>query len=106
MDIEQLKLVLETLQGLGHETSNLAVLWLSLKYGTMVLGWLISVGVIVYVATLIYRAATSDTDESFFKAMRDQLGTGTRGGLSRRELDATQQAIRELVAAHVAANPR
>lgn len=101
MDIEQLKLVLETLQGLGHETSNLTVIWLSLKYGTMVLGWLLSVGVIVYVTTRIYRAVTSGTDEAFFGAMRDQLGTGRRGALTRDELHDTKRAIRTLVSEYV-----
>jgi hypothetical protein len=32
MEIEQLKLILETLQGLGHEAGNLAVLYLWLQF--------------------------------------------------------------------------
>ena len=37
MDIEQLKLILETLQGLGHEAGNLAVLYLWLHISGSVL---------------------------------------------------------------------
>ena len=98
MDIEQLKLVLETLQGLGHETSTLAMIWLSLTYGTEVLGWLIAAGVITYVCRLFYSACTTESQEQFFKEMRDHLGTGTSGPLTNRELRDTKNAIRVLVA--------
>jgi hypothetical protein len=102
MDIEQLKLVLETLQSVSHEAGSLAVLWMWLKFGAAAVGHLSIMVVIVVVAYFIYNAVRmsygDDAYERFFRDMRDQLRTGTGGCLTGTERDNTMAAIRALVA--------
>ena len=102
MDIEQLKLILETLQGVGHEAGNLAVLYLWLQFGASALANLSLSGVFLGACYLIYRGIRmgtgSDVCENFLRDMRDQLGTGISGPLSVNERDRTMNALRQLVA--------
>jgi hypothetical protein len=102
MDIEQLKLILETLQGVGHEAGNLAVLYLWLQFGSSALTNLSFVGVFVGVGWIIFKAIKMgsgvDVCENFIREMRDHLGTGISGSLSVSERDRTMAAIRALVA--------
>lgn len=102
MDIEQLKLILETLQGVSHDAGNLVVLWLWLKFGAAAAGHLSIMAVIVAVAYLIYKAIRlsygDDAYERFFRDMRDQLRTGTSGCLTDGERNSTMTALRALVA--------
>jgi hypothetical protein len=104
MDIEQLKLILETLQGVGHEAGNLAVLYLWLQFAGGVLTNLSIMGALLGIAYIIYRAIRmsqgSDESEAFLCEMRDQLGTGMRGILSSEERHRTMTALRQLVAKH------
>jgi hypothetical protein len=104
MEIEQLKLILETLQGLGHEAGNLAVLYLWLQFIGGVLTNLSVMGVLLGVTYLIYRAIRMscgyDEADAFFREMRDQLGTGIYGSLSSDERQRTMTALRKLVAKH------
>ena len=102
MDIEQLKLILETLQGVGHEAGNLAVLYLWLQFVGGVFTNLSIMGVCVGIAYFIYRAIRMsqghDATDTFLREMRDQLHTGTYGHLSDDERQRTMAAIRALVA--------
>lgn len=102
MEIEQLKLILETLQGVGHEASTLAMLYLWLKFAGGVLTNLCFVGVFVGLFYVIYRAirmsAGHDEAEAFLREMRDQLNTGTGGHLTDHERQRTISAIHALVA--------
>ena len=102
MDIEQLKLILETLQGVGHEAGNLAVLYLWLQFGSSILGHLTLASVFIGLFYVIYRAIRmgtgGDVCENFMREMRDHLGTGISGSLSVSERDRTMAAIRALVA--------
>jgi hypothetical protein len=102
MDIEQLKLILETLQGVGHEAGNLAVLYLWLQFGSSALGYLSPVSVLLGAGWIIFKAIRmgygGDVCEQFLCEMRDQLGTGIRGSLSNDERARTMAAIRALVA--------
>jgi hypothetical protein len=104
MDIEQLKLILETLQGVGHEAGNLAVLYLWLQFGASILGNLTLASVFIGLFYVIYRAIRMsqghDESEAFLREMRDQLGTGIYGSLSSDERHRTMTALRRLVAKH------
>jgi hypothetical protein len=104
MDIEQLKLILETLQGVGHEAGNLAVLYLWLQFIGGVLTNLSIMGALLGVTYIIYKAIMisqgHDESESFLCEMRDQLGTGVYGHLSKDERQRTMTALRRLVAKH------
>ena len=111
MDIEQLKLILETLQGVGHEAGNLAVLYLWLQFGASILGHLTLASVFMGLFYVIYRAIRMtqghDQADDFLREMRDQLGTGVHGlrtgvygHLSSDERHRTMAALRKLVAKH------
>ena len=104
MDIEQLKLILETLQGVGHEAGNLAVLYLWLQFAGGVLTNLSHIGIFLGLFYFIYMAVRMsnghDEAEAFLREMRDQLGTGTGGHLSSDERHRTMTALRKLVAKH------
>ena len=101
MDIEQLKLILETLQGVGHEAGNLAVLYLWLQFGASALGYLTATCVVLGIGWIIFKAIKMgsgvDVCENFIREMRDHLGTGISGSLSVSERDRTMAAIRALV---------
>jgi hypothetical protein len=104
MEIEQLKLILETLQGLGHEAGSLAVLYLWLQFAGGVLTNLSIMGACVGVTYFIYKAIMisqgHDESDAFLREMRDQLGTGTGGYLTTDERNRTMTALRQLVAKH------
>jgi hypothetical protein len=104
MDIEQLKLILETLQGVGHEAGNLAVLYLWLQFAGGVLTNMSLIGIFSGLFYFIYRAIRMtqgyDGTDAFFREMRDQLGTGVYGHLSSDERQRTMTALRKLVAKH------
>jgi hypothetical protein len=102
MEIEQLKLILETLQGVGHEAGNLAVLYLWLQFVGGVLTNLSFAGVFVGIGYFIYKGVRMNVDhdevEAFLREMRDHLGTGTAGPLTDHERQCTISALRMLVA--------
>ena len=102
MEIEQLKLILETLQGVGHEAGNLAVLYLWLQFAASALGNVSMLVFLLGAGYLIYKGIRMGTDgdvcEQFLRDMRDQLGTGISGPLSNSERQRTMLAIRALVA--------
>ena len=104
MDIEQLKLILETLQGVGHEAGNLAVLYLWLQFAGSAAANLCVASVLVGVAYFGYRSIRvgygADTYDAFFRDMRNQLITGTGGYLTDDERQRTMAALRQLVAKH------
>ena len=104
MEIEQLKLILETLQGVGHEAGNLAVLYLWLQFIGGVLTNLSVIGIFLGLFYFIYRAIRIsqgyDQADDFLREMRDQLGTGVYGHLSSDERHRTMTALRKLVAKH------
>jgi hypothetical protein len=104
MDIEQLKLILETLQGVGHEAGNLAVLYLWLQFAGGVLTNLSLIGIFLGLFYFIYRAVRMsngyDESDAFLREMRDQLGTGIYGSLTSDERQRTMTALRKLVAKH------
>jgi hypothetical protein len=104
MDIEQLKLILETLQGVGHEAGNLAVLYLWLQFAASTIGHLLFAAFLGVAAYLIYKGIRAgsgvDVCEQFICEMRDQLGTGVYGHLSKDERQRTMTALRRLVAKH------
>ena len=102
MEIEQLKLILETLQGVGQEAGSLAVLYLWLKFGATVLGQISFAGGVAGIAYIIYRGIRlsygAESTDQFLCEMRDQLKTGVGGCLTDDERQRTIAALRQLVA--------
>jgi hypothetical protein len=102
MDIEKLRLILETLQGVGHEAGSLAMLYLWLQFGSAAVTNLCIAAAILGAAYLGYRAIRvgygADAYESLLHDMRNQLFPGTGGYLTDDERQRTMAAIRALVA--------
>ena len=97
MNIEELKLVLETIRSLSGNASTAAYWYFGLEFAKFVLGWLVGAGVVL---TFLKTVAVSNglgVDEAFMRECRDALGTGVRGGLAPTERYDTQQAIRKLI---------
>ena len=104
MDIDQLKLVLETIQSVSHDASSLAILWLWLKFGAVAFSHLFWGTIVVSAVWLIVRLIRQQTDgekyEQFLRDMRDTLGTGTGGVLTPEEFSRTSAKLRELADAY------
>ena len=104
MDIEQLKLVLETLQSVSHDASSLAILWLWLKFGAVAFSHLfwgtIVVGAVWLLTRLIRQQMDAEKYEHFLRDMRDTLGTGTDGCMTAAEFSRTSAKLRELADAY------
>lgn len=100
MDIEQLKLVLETLQSVSHDASSIAVLWLWLKFGAHIVGHIFWAVILCAGAYAIFRAVKMahgvDGTDTFLREMRDVLQTGTGGALTDRERNETQNRLRAI----------
>lgn len=94
MDIDQLKLILETVTSLGAEGKSAFIWWLVLDKGIPALIW-------AGFFTIFYRVAmaalTSIRAVNEFCNFRDRLGTGTHGVLSNAELSRTVEAIARLI---------
>lgn len=108
MDIEQLKLVLETVSSLGQETASFAKLWLWLKFFGQLLPALFytaaAVAVVVLLLKFWYRFEHASGD-AFLREMRDALGTGTPGNLADHERHRTTALLRELAFEHLKQKP-
>ena len=97
MNIEELKLVLETIRSLSGDASTAAYWYFGLEFAKYVLGWLVGAGVVLTLAQTIAKANGVGADEAFMRECREALGTGFRGELTDNERAATQQAIRKLI---------
>jgi hypothetical protein len=104
MEIEQLKMILETLQGVGHEAGNLAGLYLWLQFAGGVLKNLCIAAAVLGAAYFGCRAIRVgygvDVYDSFVRDMRNQLFANTGGYLTDDERQRTMTALRQLVAKH------
>ncbi len=97
MNIEELKLVLETIRSLTGDATSAAYWYFGLEFAKFVLGWLVGAGVVLTFLKTIANANGVGVDEEFMRECRDALGIGLRGGLSINEQYNTQQAIRKLI---------
>lgn len=97
MNIEELRLVLETIRSLSGDASTAAYWYFGLEFAKYVLGWLFGAGVVLAITQTIAKASGVNADEDFMRECRDALGTGCRGGLREEERTATQAAIRKLI---------
>jgi hypothetical protein len=100
MDIEQLKLIIEMLQGVGEGVKDITLLYLWLAFAGNLIGVLTVIGVTSVVAYFISKTVREANGyglhETFLREMRDLLGTGTRGPLTGDELHRTLEALRRL----------
>ena len=97
MNIEELKLILETIRSLSGDATTAAYWYFGLEFAKFVLGWLVGAGVVLALLKTVAMANGVGADEAFMRECRDALGTGCRGFLAEDERAATQQAIRKLI---------
>ena len=97
MNIEELKLVLDTILSLSGDATTAAYWYFGLEFAKAVIGWAAVAWVALALIKTIAKANGVDEDEAFMRECRDELGTGTGGELTRNERKATQIAIRKLI---------
>lgn len=97
MNIEELRLVLETIRLLSGDASTAAYWYFGLEFAKYVIGWLFGAWVVLALAKTIAVANGVGLDEAFMRECRNELRIGCRGALAEDEREATQQAIRKLI---------
>jgi hypothetical protein len=97
MNIEELKLVLDTIKSLSGDASTAAYAYFGLEFAKFVIGWAIGAWLAFTIIKTVAKAAGVDKDEAFMRECRDALGTGTRGYLDESERAETQRVIRKLI---------
>ena len=99
MDIEQLKLVLETAQGIGVQAQAIAIVWILLDKLLPVVCWMtVFVTLLWKIPTFVRLFAGSD---AFMIWARDALRIGSPGYLADYERRVVEQKLRELVLEHI-----
>jgi hypothetical protein len=99
MDIEQLKLILETLRTMGEAGKDAFIWWILLDKALPVLAWLLTFCGLIWLVLRIVGAISSD---SHMARLRDDLGVGRPGELINSEVAEVRRRISELVAAETA----
>ncbi|CAB5212674.1 hypothetical protein UFOVP189_36 [uncultured Caudovirales phage] len=97
MNIEELKLVLETIRTLSGDASTAAYWYFGLGFAKDIIILFTLVGGAAWGIHKAMQAAGVGADEAFMRECRDALGIGCRGTLVGDERAATQQAIRKLI---------
>jgi hypothetical protein len=101
MDIEELKLVLETVQGIANGATSVAIWYFVLTYGLSFLSKVMCAGVGIYI---VHRIASTvlavNEDEALLKELRSALIADSYGGMSTGERNLIRKRFYELQAKH------
>jgi hypothetical protein len=97
MNIEELKLILDTIKSLSGDATTATYWYFGLEFAKFVLLLVGGLGVTCWVVHKICQANGVGADEAFMRECRDALGTGYCGSLIDEERTATQRAIRQLI---------
>ena len=104
MNIEELKLVLETINTTTGLAKDIGTVWIWLHYTFKLLDGLLVIGCIWGVAYAIYRMVVfcngGEEDESFMRQCRDRLRIGSPGSLTDSERRDTQIKLMQLIDKH------
>ena len=107
MNIEELKMILETINATTGLAKDMGTTWIWLHYGFKLLdglALLIGVAVVVYgIYRMVKAVNCADIDTPFMRSCRDKLKTGTSGCVTQSEHYATTTKIMELIDQHLAA---
>lgn len=95
MNIEELKLVLETIRGLSGDASTAAYWYFGLQFAKDIIILFTLVGGFLWIARKVIEIVVGQ-DEQFMRECRDELRIG-RGIFVQEERIATQAAIRKLI---------
>jgi len=97
MNIEELKLVLDTIRQLSGDASTAAYAYFGLEFAKFVIGWVVGAWVVLTVVKTVVKLNTDDRDETFMCECRDALRIGICGKLGEMERAETQRAIRQMI---------
>lgn len=101
MNIEELKMILETINATTGLAKDMGTTWIWLHYGFKVLDVLACIACFAIVIYGIYRMVkainNADIDTAFMRSCRDKLGTGSTGIMTEAEHYATTTKIMELI---------
>lgn len=104
MNIEELKMILETINATTGLAKEMGTTWIWLHYGFKVLQGLVvlaTVGIVfyaIYKTILTIHSGTIDTQ--FMRECRDKLKIGSTGVMTDWEYHVTTSEIRELINRH------
>jgi hypothetical protein len=94
MDIEQLKLVLETVKAVSGDTATVAIIWITVQSILPFIIWVLGL-------TLTYKAVVKFVGKSQYtediKLLRDSLGIGIPGAINPSEYSKTLCKLHELI---------
>ena len=101
MDIEQLKLVLETVQTTTDGAKNFGVWWIALHYGEKILSGLLVVicvwGVLWGIVKAIMIGNEMHKNEARLRHLRDTLRIGSSGFFTDSEYEQMKDKIKDLM---------
>jgi hypothetical protein len=100
MNIDELKIILETINTTTGLAKDMGTTWIWLHYGFKVLeglAWIVGVTVVVYGMYRMMAVNHVDTDSPFMRLCRNKLGTGSPGVMTETEYYATTTKIMELI---------
>jgi hypothetical protein len=100
MNIEELKLVLETIATLGAQGKEAFIWWVVLDKIPFFVLWAAFIGLLFFITKSVKKY---NSDEQFLTSLRDILGYGD-GYLSTSERIRTKNKVLQLVEAYVAEN--
>lgn len=95
MNIEELKLILETINSVSQDASTAAIWWMALHYGSMVLGWILFASTVFGVVYAVTRLITSQSEWSQFGKQVSKAYGGNGGSYV---YDSDEKAIADAIA--------
>ena len=105
MNIDELKMILETINSTTGLAKDFGTTWVWLHYGLKVFDSLLAVVCILGVAYAIYRMVAhnsgSGTNETFIRRCRDRLRIGSPGMLTNEEAERVRIKLSELIDKHL-----
>ena len=105
MNIEELKMILETINATTGLAKDMGTTWIWLHYGLKLLeglAILVGIAMVIYGIYSIARTMNSDCiDTVFMRQCRDKLNTGSGGCMTDGEYYRTTAKIMELVDKHI-----
>jgi hypothetical protein len=104
MNIEELKMILETINTTTGLAKDMGTTWVWLHYGFKALegfAWLVGIAMVIYsVYRMMRMMSNADIDTAFMRSCRDKLGIGSTGIMTEAEHYATTTKIMELIDQH------
>lgn len=96
MDIEQLKLIIESVGVISADARDVAIVWVIADKVLPAIVWLVSIPAVVFAfksCARIFISNSIDTPDG--RTLRDELGVGCSGYVNQQEADMTiREAIR------------